>query len=489
MLRMSLQKVIKIILLLLLICCSFIAAKAATLNENWVNKHRNLWVALSSEFTLEQSALTHKAYIDVLQALKKDQYYLSELTENAEPYVYYVLQQTRKRAMPAELALLPMVESAYNPFAYSRRGATGLWQLMPGTASGFGLKINWWYDGRRDIVASTNAALNYLQYLHDYFHDWLLAIAAYDSGEGTVLAAIRRNRLLHRPTDFWSLPLPRETRLYVPKLLALAQVIKHAQLYGLRLSPVAYQAIFTSITLNSKINLQKLAKLSHSPVSTIRRLNPAFRRAETGPNEPVHLLLPVSKADILANKLSKITQDHLYPKLIRHRVQAGESLILIAKCFHSSVAQLRISNRLKNDLLPIGKDLLIPVSYYSSVHRVGNPLNQDSKFKSGLERIEYTVKIHDNVSRIAHHFHVTIRQIFFWNNFNRHTILLPKQTLILWKPRHYFYRRMRKKYYRIKLGDTLSQIAFHFSTTTRRLRVLNQLHCNKIYAGQHLLVP
>ena len=131
-----------------------------------------------------------------------------------------------------------MIESNYNPFLYSKRGATGLWQLMPGTATGFSLLINWWYDGRRDVVASTNAALNYLEYLHDYFHSWLLAIAAYDAGEGTVAAAIRYNRRHGYLTDFWSLPLPYETREYVPKLLALADVIKNHQDYNLQLNPV-----------------------------------------------------------------------------------------------------------------------------------------------------------------------------------------------------------------------------------------------------------
>ncbi|WP_304986043.1 transglycosylase SLT domain-containing protein [Coxiella-like endosymbiont] len=154
----------------------------------------NLWTAISPHFAIYEKYVNNFYVQNQIRWFRPRQSYLYELTQNARPYIYYVLQQTRKRRMPAEIALLPMIESNYNPFLYSKRGATGLWQLMPETATGFGLLINWWYDERRDVIASTNAALNYLQYLHNYFHSWLLAVAAYDAGEGTVTAAIRYNR-------------------------------------------------------------------------------------------------------------------------------------------------------------------------------------------------------------------------------------------------------------------------------------------------------
>lgn len=184
----------------------------------------DLWSVLQHQFTLNhyENNPAVKAQIEWFLKRKK---YIYKLAENAQPYLYYILTQVDKRKLPAEMVLLPMIESAYDPFAFSSAGASGLWQMMPGTASGFGLKQNWWYDGRRDIVASTNAALDYLSYLQSFFNgNWLLAIAAYDSGEGTVLSATRKNIAKGEPTDFWSLNLPRETQAYIPKLLALAEI-------------------------------------------------------------------------------------------------------------------------------------------------------------------------------------------------------------------------------------------------------------------------
>src|ERR1700683_779479 len=180
--------------------------------------------------------------------------YLERSFQRSELYLYDIAAQIEKRGMPLELALLPMIESAYEPYAYSRARASGLWQFIPGTGSRFDLKQDWWYDGRRDVVESTRAALDYLQSLHDEFNgDWLLAIAAYNCGEAAVEHAVRVNRSAGRAIDFWSLWLPRETRAYVPKLLAMKRLVRDPGAYGLAMSPIPNQPYFARVATPGQI--------------------------------------------------------------------------------------------------------------------------------------------------------------------------------------------------------------------------------------------
>ncbi len=335
-------------------------------SDLFTNGH-NLWPAISRELTLEEQYNENSYVKKQILWFRKQQDYLIELTRNSKPYIYYVLEQTRKRGMPAIIALLPMIESNYSPFQNSRRGAVGLWQFMPGTASGFGLVINWWYDGRRDVVASTNAALNYLQYLHDYFHSWLLAIAAYDAGEGTVISAIHYNKRHHRATDFWALPLPYETKVYVPKLLALANIIKNHNQYGLHLVPVENRPFFTTVTLQKQVNLSHLAKMADASPKTMKHLNPGFRRETTAPNRTYHILVPVAKADTLAAHLADLharpTHTTNYSQGEYHRVRSGDSLSLLASRYHTSIREIRNLNKLKSNIIVIGENLLVPEAH------------------------------------------------------------------------------------------------------------------------------
>jgi membrane-bound lytic murein transglycosylase D len=191
----------------------------------------NLWDVLREEFTLPHYE-DNPAVQEKIEWYMNNQDFLLRSATRAAPYLYYILQQVKKRHLPAELVLLPIIESGYNPFAISNMGAMGIWQMMPDTASGLGIKRDSWYDGRRDVIASTRAALNYLAYLQSFFDgNWLLAIAAYNTGEGNVLAAIRRNIREGYGTDFWSLPVAQQTKDYVPRLLALAVIISHPDLF------------------------------------------------------------------------------------------------------------------------------------------------------------------------------------------------------------------------------------------------------------------
>lgn len=463
-----------------------IIAMPTSLGRTWhINRlfspnQQNLWTTISQQFVLAEQYTNNYYVRKQIRWFRQQQYYISELTKNAQPYIYYVFQQTKKRGIPPEIALLPMIESNYNPFLYSKRGATGLWQLMPGTATGFSLLINWWYDGRRDVVASTNAALNYLEYLHDYFHSWLLAIAAYDAGEGTVAAAIRCNRRHGYPTDFWSLPLPYETREYVPKLLALANVIKNHQGYNLQLNPVENGPFFTMVTLKTQMDFKKLVKLSDSTLNLIRKLNPGFRRSSTLPHCTYNFLVPLDKADHLEQGLAELETSLTAEKWAYHRVHAGDSLSILANRYHTSVAEIRRMNKLKSDMIGIGENLSVPEAEATPYISVESRCVSEDNIP-GPKRVVHVVKNHETIDGIAHHYHVMPQQIYFWNN-NKHKNLCVGEELIIWQTTF----KHLPLYHHVRWGESLSTIARHYRTTVYKLRRLNHISGNTIRVGQRL---
>ena len=224
--------------------------------------------------------------------------------------MYHVVTEVEARGMPLEFALLPVVESAYEPFAYSVSRAAGLWQFIPGTGVRFGLKQDWWYDGRRDVIESTRAALDYLQALHDQFDgDWLLAIAAYNVGEAWVQRAIDYNRAHGRPTDFWHLKLPAETRAYVPKLLAMKRLMAEPERYGLEFAAIPNEPYFAVIDTGSQIDLKVAAQLAGTSYDELVALNPGFNRWATDPDGPHRMLVPIDNADAFEAALQTLAPE------------------------------------------------------------------------------------------------------------------------------------------------------------------------------------
>ena len=257
--------------------------------------------------------------------------YLDRVAKRAEPYLHLIVEELEKRDMPVDLALLPIVESAFDPFAYSHGSASGVWQFIPGTARQYGLDINWWYDGRRDVFAATHAALDYLQALHRYFDgDWMHALAAYNSGEGRVAAAIRKNERLNKPTDFWNLSLPRETRAYVPKLLALAEILANSEEYGVAWYPIENQPKLEVVETPAQIDLALAADMADMPLDLLHQYNSGYNRWATAPNGPHRLLLPNQNADKFKQALDK-TEPKDWLSWTRHEVKSGESLLVISK--------------------------------------------------------------------------------------------------------------------------------------------------------------
>lgn len=283
--------------------------------------------------------------------------------EQAQPYLHFVLSELEKRNMPSELALLPIIESGYRPRALSPSKALGIWQIVPDTGQTFGLESSKWYDGRRDVIASTRAALDYLGRLNNYFNnDWLLTLAAYNAGEGTIQNAIKKNEAKGLPTDYWSLDLLPETKKYVPKLLAIKQLVKEPGLYGIELAPIKDEQLVSIIKVDSAIDLNIVALLAETSMELLRKLNPGFSSWITSPHRPHRLLLPISQAKTFEERLAALPE-HKRIQLKSHKVAKGETLKTLAKRYNTDPDLIKLTNKLAGDKLKPASMLLIPTPY------------------------------------------------------------------------------------------------------------------------------
>ncbi len=272
--------------------------------------------------------------------------FIERTFSRAAPYMHYIVNEVEARGMPMELALLPVIESAFQPYAYSRARATGLWQFMSGTGGRFGLKQDYWYDGRRDVVAATQAALDYLDYLHDMFDgDWLLAVAAYNCGEGTVARAVRNNEAAGRPTDFWNLKLPKETRAYVPRLLAMSRIVANPEQYGLAIEGMSDEPYFIRVETGGQISMEVGAQLAGISTEDLYSLNPAFHRWATDPTGPHYLLVPAEAADGFQQSLLLLTADQRL-RVERYTVRKGDTVNGVAARFGTTADYMREMNGL-----------------------------------------------------------------------------------------------------------------------------------------------
>lgn len=285
--------------------------------------------------------------------------YMDRTFKRGERYLHHIVGELEARGMPLELALLPIVESAFNPVAYSRARASGLWQFIPTTGLQYGLKQNWYYDGRRDVMEATRAALDYLQFLHDEFDgDWLLAIAAYNAGENSVARAIAKNLAAGKPTDFFSLSLPRETRAYVPKLLAMRRIVADPGAHDLAFAPIPNTPYFCKVDVAGQIDLNVAAELAGISTEELLALNPAFNNWVTDPDGPHSLLVPVERESQLLEGLAGLPPEQRV-RVVYHHVRSGETLSAIADKYGISVAALRATNSMRNTVIHPGQDLLI----------------------------------------------------------------------------------------------------------------------------------
>ncbi len=454
----------------------------------------DLWARLQEGFQLQ-------AYYDHPNVQQHIDNYLSEtrffeiVTARAQPFLYSIVEEIERRDMPLEVALVPIVESTFNPNAASGEGAVGLWQIVSNTGRRYGLQEDWWYDGRRDPLASTIAALDYLQVLSDQFNnDWLLTLAAYNTGGGNLRRAIRRSGQQGDAIDFWELPLANETQQHIPRILALAAIIANAEQYAVELPELANENQLARLELGTQIDLMQAARLAEMDYDELRLLNAGYRQWATHPDTPQHLYLPTSNAATLQAALNEVdlnslmTWDH-------YEIQSGDTLGAIASRFDTTVDVLRQVNNLRGSFIVAGDPLLIPRNGGTG-SVLGTPPQLAQQRTAVPVPDTYTVRRGDNLWSIARRFNLRVADINSHNNLDGEALLMPGQQLDLSFASNASETALaqnrstgRNTTYRIRPGDTLAIIARRFNVQLAELLNWNDLSTTDIiYPGDQLTV-
>ncbi|MHA3884471.1 lytic transglycosylase [Stutzerimonas degradans] len=445
-------------------------------------EHEDIWERIRDGFMLQEHLDSNPRIEQQRLLFASRPGSVQTATARGGPYIHYIVERLEERDMPLELALLPVIESAYDPFAYSPAHAVGLWQFIPSTGRHFNLRQTNWYDGRRDITASTNAALRYLSYLHGLFNgDWLLALAAYNAGEGTVSRAIERNQKLGLPTDYWNLPLPRETRDYVPKLLALSQLVNAPDAYGITLSPIANEPYFEVVTLKQRMDLAQVAQMANLDEDELYQLNPAFTRRITL-DGPQQLLVPLDKAEMLTANLALMKPQDM-ASWQQYSVRPGDTLSSIAERHQVSVTTLRDLNRLRSNRLRIGQVLSIPSRIGSEP--AGELLQAVARRTPSAPR-SYRVKAGDNLWDIAKAQRVSVHDLQRWNKLSGSSLKVGQALFLQGPAPASATKAAAPTYYKVRKGDSLYQIAKRFNVHVSKLKTWNPKGTQVLRPGQLL---
>lgn len=349
--------------------------------------------------------------------------YFQRMADRSGKYLFYIVNEVNRRELPTELVLLPFVESAFNPNALSSAQASGLWQFIPSTGTHFKLEQNWWRDQRRDPIASTNAALDYLEYLFDYQGDWYLAFASYNWGEGSVKRAMNQAAKLGKTQQFENLKLPQETENYIPKLQAIKNIISNPERYSIVLPIINNEPYFVSIKKNQDIDLAVAAKLAQMPLEEFTALNPGFNQGVIMANNDTEIILPIEKAPNYLANLAEYQGDLTSWK--KYSAREGESIQGIAHKFNVSVDALRQANDLNRNirLLPTAKNMVIPgtsaSSFVATVQVNRNQKTQGHKVRSG-----------ETLVSIAYRYQLSIQTLKDLNNLTNNQVNVGQKILI-----------------------------------------------------------
>lgn len=401
--------------------------------------HDDIWVRIRTRMILPQPG--PEVISEHLDWVHGNERYFERIAARAAPYIHHITESVEQRNMPGEVALLPILESAFQPLAYSSSGAAGLWQIIPSTGRHLGLKQNWWYDGRRDLLDATTAALDYLERLHADLNDWPLAFAAYNAGEGTVARAQAASLAAGKGTDFWSIRsrLPTETQSYVPRLLAIAAAVRAPQAHGLNLPPIANNAYFAVVPIGSQLDLDIAASMAAIDLADFRALNPGFKRWTTDPDGPHRVLVPRDSEARFRKALAALPPEHRVT-LRRHQVAAGETLGAIARRYGTRTDVLRTLNKLPDSRIRAGHALLIPAGPDDSGPEdtgsavVATAVSSTSAGSAVARRAapphrEHTVRAGESMWGIARHYDTRVAHIGAANRLAPGSVLRPGQVL------------------------------------------------------------
>lgn len=460
-------------------------------------QEEDTWQRIRNGFDLPD--VKHRRIDQELNWFKRHPEYIKRVVERARPYLHFIIETIEKEGLPSDLALLPIVESAFQPFAYSHGRAAGIWQFIPSTGRRYGLKQNWWYDGRRDVYASTKAAVKLLKNLHRNFNgDWMHALAAYNTGGSRVKRAIRKNKYRGKPTDFFSLRLPKETRAYVPKLLALREIIEFPEKYGIELEPIANKPYFEQVKLDSQIDLALAAEMAELPLDDLYHLNSGYNRWATSPKGPFDLLIPVTHVEQFKTKLAEVPAKKRI-RWVRHRVRKGETLGTIAQKFHTSISTIKRVNHLRGKMIRAGRGLTIPVASRSlNEYRLsaGQRKSKLQNIPRQGRKVSHIVQEGDTFWDLAQYHRVGVRQLAKWNSMAPRDRLQAGQRLIIWSrrgssttssvdvenisapPRRKITKRIG---YRVRNGDSLARISSKFKVSISQLKKWNRSVRTKKY--------
>jgi len=460
-------------------------ALAAALDE--ARRKDNAWYRLQQGMQL--SAVSNPRVSAQMKWFLEHPGYMQRVMERARPILPFVLDELERRNLPTELALLPIVESAYQAFAYSHGRASGMWQIIPSTGRFLGLKQNWWYDGRRDIIESTHAAITYLESLAKQFDgDWELALAGYNAGPGKIRSAVRYNKKRKRPTDFWHLTkIRKETRDYVPKMFALKELFANPEKYQLDLVPINNQVSYEIVELDGQIDLALAAELAGITVNQLYQLNPAFNRWATAPDGPHRLLLPRGKAEQFKLEVAKIPPNKRI-NWVRHKIKSGETLSHISGKYRTTIPLIKEVNNIRGTQIRAGKYLMIPTAtrslqtYSLSANSRISAIQNTSR--SGTKQV-HIVRPGQSLWSISKNYSVTTQALAKWNGIAPIDTLSVGQKLVVWtnaslsktvslnqsRPSN----ALHALRYTVRKGDSLYLIANRFNVKIADIRRWNQL--------------
>ena len=457
-----------------------INAKSEKIVENQLNETPiDIWERIRRELTIKIPDDQIAATSIYRERLYKNQSAVNRISKSGQRYLFHTLSRAQELDLPVELALLPFVESEFDPYAKSVDGATGIWQFMPATGKEWGLKSNWWYDGKKDVLASTEAALKFLSYLHQKFdEDWLLAMAAYNTGPTRVNRAIRKNKMQDKGIRFWDLDLPKETTAYVPKLLVLCELINNPKSFEVNLPSIANRPYFQRVKIPGQLDLMQAADLAGLKPETIYELNPGFNQWATDPSGPHYLLLPIGVSDRFITQLESLDENDLV-RWDRYKIRRGDSLSRIASRYKIEVAVLKEINGMDDDLIIAGKEIMVPRG------------SAWADKQSPREQL-YIVLKGDTLWNISRKFKVSIEDLILWNELNLEKPLQINQEIKIFSRYERIRqdlpsRELRTMLYPVKSGDTISRIASKFEISPQKIQEWNEIEdVSKIFPGQVL---
>ncbi len=457
-------------------------------------KYVNLWNKLSDGFRLPELEKSHKRIAKYEKWYTARPKYLERLTERAYWYLPTIVNMVEERGMPSEIALLPAIESAYQLHARSRANAVGMWQFIASTGRRFGLRQDWWYDARRDLLQSTRAALDYLDFLSKEFNgDWALALASYNAGEYKIKRARRYNKKRGLPQDFSSLTrIKRETRDYVPKLIALRNIVRSPEKFGVKLKKLPIQPTLQQIDAKSQTDLTVASNLIKLQGKRLRYFNRGYKRGVTPPNGPHKILVPIEYAQPLTTALNNLSHRE---RLLwaRHRVRKGDFLGKIARKYRVSIASLKKVNNIRGYLIRPGQVLRIPISTGAILTYSEDGISKPAR--KSTKRGTYRVRRGDSLWKIARRNGLSVNQVARWNNMSKSSRIHPGQRLVL-RRKNKGRKTVANKNsssgswtYRIKSGDSLWSISRRYGLTISQLANINGLRRNTLLIpGQRILI-